>query len=118
MPEKLSESVMGVELVFPSDAASTVFQLSEDAVYGAEEVRDETGSDTPQYGKWLRVETNGQEAFLSAPAELRKELVDHGAEPGETYEVTRCEQSGPDPSDPYEVNVEARSEPDQERLSG
>lgn len=118
MPEKLSESVMGVELVFPSDATGTVFTLTENAVYGAEEVRDETGTDTPQYGKWLPVEIEGREAYLNAPAELREELVDHEAQPGEVFEVTRMAQSGSDPSDPYEVNVERRSEQNQERLNG
>lgn len=118
MPEKLSESVMGVELVFPSDATGTVFKLDEDAVYAAEEVRDETGTDTPQYGKWLRVEVDGREAFLNAPAELREELVNHEAKPGEIFEVTRMAQPGTDPSAPYEVNVERRSDPDQDRLNG
>ena len=73
MPEDLTDSVSGsTELVFPDDGTGQ-YSLRERSVYDAEEVRVELDGDVPQYGSWLPVtdEETGQEAWLTAPSELR-----------------------------------------------
>lgn len=117
MPEKIEETVSEVRLLFPDEASGTEFRLSEDAVYDAGEVREETESDVPKYGKWLPVKIDGKETYMTAPRELREELMSESAEPGQSFEITRMEKSGQDDSAPYEVNLEPVSDSGQGRLS-
>lgn len=108
MPTNLDEaSTGGSELVFASDLQGTVFKLAEAAVYDADEVRDELGDeDTPAFGRWLPVEVSDGEAWLNAVGELVEELQDAEAESGDGFQVTRCQKSGSEETDPYEVNLE------------
>ena len=105
MPEKLSESVSGsTELVFPDNAPGDEYRLRELAVYDAEEVRSEMDTDIPEYGSWLPVELeNGDEAWLTAPSQLRSKLVNQEASAGERFRIVSMEKEGRDPSDPYQV---------------
>jgi hypothetical protein len=109
MPEKLSETVSGsTELVFPDSVTDEEYRLRELAVYDAGEVRDEMEHETdiPQYGSWVPVELgNGDEAWLVAPSQLRKKLVERDVKPGERFLIASMEKQGRDPSDPYEVEL-------------
>jgi hypothetical protein len=95
MPEDLTESVSGsTELVFPDDAPGR-YELRERSVYDSEEVRAELGGDVPKYGSWIPVETvTGQEAWLTAPSQLRKELVDREIRTGEQFEIVTMRKDG------------------------
>ena len=106
MPQELDESVTGsTELVFPDDARGQ-YRLRERSVYAAEEVRDELETDIPQYGQWLPVEMrDGEEAWLTAPSELRSILVDDEAQVGELFEIETMRKPGVEQSDPYQVAV-------------
>lgn len=118
MPTNLAEAETGsLSLLFPDELEGTEFRLSEAVVYDAEEVRDEIESDTPEFGRWLPVETDGDgEGFANAPGELLEELQRLEAEAGESFVVTRCEKGGGDDTAPYEVNVERLGEDAQSRL--
>jgi hypothetical protein len=107
MVEDLSDSVSGsTELVFPDDVTGTeTYRLQKRKVYDAEDVREELDSDVPQYGKWLPVELNGDEAWLVAPSELRSELVDQEIRTGERFTIDQMTKSGRGQSDPYEVSI-------------
>ena len=106
MPEDLSDSVSGsTELVFPDDADGQTYSLRERSVYDAGEVRDEIDADIPEYGSWLPVEIDGDQAWLVAPSDLRSELVDQEIRAGERFLVERMVKSGREESDPYEVTV-------------
>jgi hypothetical protein len=109
MPEKLSESVSGsTELVFPDSVTEKEYSLRELAVYGADEVRSEMEHETdiPQYGNWLPVTLGtGDEAWLVAPSQLRKKLVEQDASPSERFLIPSMEKQGRDPSDPYQVEI-------------
>ena len=106
MPKDLAESVSGsTELVFPDDADGETYRLRERSVYDAEEVRDEIEAEIPEYGSWLPVELNGDEAFLSAPSQLRAILVEDEIRPGEAFRVETVRKTGRDQSDPYKVQV-------------
>lgn len=123
MPEKLSESVSGsTELVFPDNAPGNEYRLRELAVYDAEEVRGEMDTDIPQYGSWLPVELeNGDDAWLTAPSQLRSKLVDQDVSPGERFRIDSMQKEGRDPSDPYQVILsfpERSGEGQQAGLSG
>jgi hypothetical protein len=122
MPEKLSESVSGsTELIFPDDAPRRKYSLRELVVYDADEVRDQMEMDTevPQYGSWLPVTVDGDEAWLTAPSELRQKLLDNNVKPGETFIIGSLEKSGIDESAPYnvELNLPDR-EPDSAEQAG
>lgn len=114
MAKDLSESVSGsTELVFPDDADGQLYSLRERSVYGAEEVRDELGTEIPQYGSWLPVELeNGDEAWLTAPSQLRSVLLEDEIKTGERFRIDTIEKRGRDQSDPYTVQV---SYPDREQ---
>lgn len=118
MPTDLADSTSGGTLIFPGDAVGIEFKLRETAVYDAEEVRAELGNEeTPQFGLWLPVETPGDgEGWLNSPGELREELIDAEAAPGETYRVTRMEKNGTEETSAYEVNLEKVTAGDQSRL--
>lgn len=118
MPTDLTEVETGsLSLLFPDELSGTEFRLSEASVYDAEEVREEIESDTPEFGRWLPVEANGDgEGFANAPGELLEELKRLEAEAGESFVITRCEKAGDDDTAPYEVNVERLGEDAQSRL--
>ena len=107
MPEDLTDSISGsTELVFPDDATGK-YSLTERSVYDAEEVRLELDSDVPQYGSWIPVtdtETS-QEAWLTAPSELRKALVENEISIGERFRIETMEKRGTEQSDPYNVEL-------------
>ena len=106
MPKDLADSVTGsTELVFPDDSNGT-YRLRERSVYDAEEVRDELETDIPQYGDWLPVELeNGDEAWLTAPSELRSILLKDEIQVGERFEIEKMRKRGMDQSSPYQVTV-------------
>lgn len=107
----------GLNLLFPDELSGTEFRLTDVALYSAEEVRDEIDSDTPEYGRWIPVETpEDGDGFANAPGELVEELQRLEAEAGEVFAVTRCEKGGHGETDPYEVNLERVSDEDQHRL--
>lgn len=120
MPTELSEAKTGSSsLVFAADAQGIVFRLTEAAVYGAEEVREEIGQGddgTPEYGRWLRAEIEEEEAWINAPGEVIQELQRLDAEAGEIFTVTRCQKAGNGETDPWEVNMERLSDDDQTRF--
>lgn len=105
MTRKLEETVTGsTELVFPDDGKG-MYRLRERTVFDAEEVRSELGGDIPQYGVWLPVELDGEDAWLNAPSELRSILVEDEIKPGERFEIVTMRQTGTGQSDPYKVQV-------------
>jgi len=115
MPQDLDDTVTGsTELVFPDDATGT-FRLGEPMVYDAEEVQSELGTDIPQFGKWLPVEMDGDEAWLSAPSQLREILVEESIQNGERFRIEKMRKRGTGQSDPYVVEVQF---PDREPDSG
>jgi hypothetical protein len=108
MVKELSESVSGsTELVFPDDSDGQMYRFTALSVFDAEEVRDELGTDIPEYGSWMPVTIaeTGEEAFLSAPAALRSQLLDQDARAGELVEITEMAKTGSDQSDPYRVEL-------------
>lgn len=117
MPESLEEAQTGgLNLLFPDELSSIEFRLTESSLYSAEEVQDELDAETPEFGRWLPVETADGDGYANAPGELIEELQRLEAESGEAFVVTRCEKSGRDETSPYEVNVERLSDEDQQRL--
>jgi hypothetical protein len=68
----------------------------------------ELDGDVPQYGSWLPVtdEETGQEAWLTAPSELRSALVGEEISAGERFEIVTMQKRGTDQSDPYQVELE------------
>jgi len=115
MPEDLTESVSGsTELVFPDDAPGR-YELRERSVYDSEEVRAELGGDVPKYGSWIPVETvTGEQAWLTAPSQLRSELVNRKISTGEQFEVVTMRKDGTEQSDPYRVEIDL---PERETVS-
>lgn len=109
----------GTSLVFADDANGVRFRLREAVLYDASEVRGNLGAEadgTPQYGRWLPVEIEGDDAWLLAPGELIEELQAVEAEDGELFEVTRCEKAGNGETDPWEVNLDRISDDAQTRF--
>lgn len=96
----------GIELLFADDLEGTTLKLREASVYEAEEVRSEVGGDIPKFGNWLPVETDDGDAWAVALGEFVDELKTYENPMALTFTVTRCEKSGTDQTDPYEVNVE------------
>jgi len=110
MPIDLQDAETGgVDLLFADDLQGTVFRMTEAAVYTAEEVRDEVGGDVPKFGKWIPVETEDGDAWAVAVGELVEELKRYENPLSVWIEVTRCQKSGTEQTDPYEVNVETVS---------
>lgn len=123
MPRELSESVSGaVELIFPGDADGQEYRLRELGVYEAEEVREELGDgDVPQYGDWMKVVTEmDEEAWLCAPSQLRKRLLDEEVEPGNRVTIHELKKTGSRQSDPYraEISVNRGRDDEQSGLTG
>ena len=107
MPVDLSEAQTGgVDLLFADNVSGTVFELREASVYQAEEVREEIDGDIPKFGKWMPVTTANGDAWIVALGELVDELKTYDNPMGVTFDVTRCEKSGSQQTDPYEVNLE------------
>lgn len=107
----------GGELVFGGELEGTTFRLLKDQLYSND---DDELPDVPAnesvHGNWIQASTERHdEVYLYAPGELIAELQDFAAEEGDVFEVTRCVKSGPDQTDPYEVNLD-ELEADQERL--
>jgi len=109
MPTDLSEAQTGgVDLLFADDLRNGVqFELREASVYQAEEVREQIDGDIPKFGKWMPVNTDDGEGWVVALGELVEELQRYENPMGLSFDVTRCEKSGPKDTDPYEVNLEA-----------
>jgi len=115
MPQDLTESVSGsTELVFPDDGTG-LYSLRERSVYDAEEVRSELDGDVPKYGSWIpvTVQETGQEAWLTAPSELRSRLVENEIRSGEQFEIVTMQKRGQNQSDPYHIELEL---PDREAV--
>jgi len=111
MPVDLEDAETGgIDLLFGDDLEGTKFQLREASVYEAEEVRDDVGGDVPKFGRWVPVSRDSGEGWAVALGELLEELQRYEAPEGDTYEVTRCEKSGSEQTDPYEVNLKAVEE--------
>jgi hypothetical protein len=105
MPRNLKDSVSGsTELIFPDDVDGT-YRLRERSVYDAGEVRDELDGDVPQYGDWIPVEDDGDEAWLVAPSDLRAQLIDREIRTGERFTIDEMVKTGREQSDPYSVTV-------------
>jgi hypothetical protein len=109
MPTDLTDSVSGTtELIFPDDSTGSTYRLRELVVFEAEEVRDELGGEVPQYGSWVpvTVEETGEEAYLTAPAQLRNELVNSDVTEDERFEIVKMRKEGRDQSSPYQVSID------------
>lgn len=108
MPVDLQDAETGgVNLIFADDLQGTEFELREEAVYEAEEVREETESDVPKFGKWLPISTEADgDSWAVAVGEFVEELQRIENPMAVTFGVTRCEKSGSEQTDPYEVNLE------------
>jgi len=107
MPTDLSEAQTGgIDLLFADDLSGTEFELREASVYDAEEVREEVSGDIPKFGKWMPVTTTDGDGWIVALGELVEELQTYENPLTVTFEVTRCEKSGSEQTDPYEVNLE------------
>jgi len=108
MPTDLSEhETGGIDVLFADDLPATTFRLRESAVYEADEVRQETGTDIPKFGNWMPVRLDdGTEGWMVALGELVEELQRLENPQAVTCTITRCEKSGTQQTDPYEVNVE------------
>lgn len=118
--EDLAESVSGsTELVFP-DSATGTYSLRERTVYEAEEVRAELDGDVPQYGSWLPVtiDDTDEQAWLSAPSDLRKELVGAEISTGERFVIETMRKEGSHQSDPYRVEIRLPDRDGDGRQSG
>lgn len=117
MPEDLETASTGSnDLYFADDLSGIEFQLRENAVYDAEEVRDELGTDYPDFGRWLPATVRETDCWLVAVGELIEELQKFDDATGTVYDVTRCEKSGSEQTDPYEVNIETVTDPQQTGL--
>lgn len=119
MPTELENvDTSGTELWFADSLEGETFLLRELAVYDAAEVRDETGTDTPEFGRWLPVSHGSGDGWAVAVGELVEELQDADADLTEIeWSVTRCEKSGPEQTDPYEVNVDVHDGKDADQTS-
>lgn len=111
MPTDLADhETGGIEVLFADDLPGTTFSLRESAVYEADEVRDETGTEIPKFGTWMPVSLDdGTDGWMVALGELVEELQRLENASAVECTVTRCEKSGSKQTDPYEVNVEIAS---------
>jgi hypothetical protein len=107
MPTSFDEyETGGTELLFADDLEGTVFTIRKDGIYEAEEVRSEIGGDVPKFGNWFPVTTNDGDAWVVALGELVDEIKAYENPIGIEIKVTRCEKTGSEQTDPYEVNTE------------
>lgn len=129
MPTNLNDvETGGVPLIFPENMEGARWRLKSLEVHSALEVREdeyddplEDGEDAeeegqpPAYGRWLPVDVEGDEGWVNCPKELIDDLQALDPSKGEVFEVTRVDQ-GSRPTDPYEINLERRSNDTQTRL--
>lgn len=97
------------ELVFTDGLEGTVFSIPRTpAIYTAEEVREATDNDVPEFGDWLKVRLPqlDEDGWLVAVSELEQWVAKTENVTAGTYEVTKCEKTGTAQTDPYEVQVE------------
>lgn len=108
MPTDLDEVSTGsIELLFPSDMNSGQrFTLREYATYEAEEVREKVGTDYPEFGQWVPVIYDDQDAWLGTVSELVQELQSYENPENVTFEVTKWRKTGTDQTASYAVNLE------------
>lgn len=107
MPTDLDEyDSGGTELIFSDELEGTTFSLRELAVYEAEEVRQEVGGDVPKFGNWIPIKTDDVDGWAVALGELVEEIKRYENPVAVTISVTRCQKSGDNQTDPYEVNTE------------
>lgn len=107
MPTNLEDAQTGgVDLLFADDLQGTEFELLEAAIYEAEEVRNDVNGDIPKFGNWMPVTIDDSDAWVVGLGELVEELQKYENPLEVTFSVTRCEKSGTEQTDPYEVNVE------------
>lgn len=107
------------ELVFTDQLEGTVFEVRRTpSIYEAEEVREETGNDTPEFGVWVPVYLPGpdEDGWMVAVSELEQWVAKTENVTAGVYEVTKCQKTGSAQTDPYEVQVEAISEGGQSSL--
>lgn len=108
------------ELVFPDGLEGTVFRVESTLMYPAEEVREETGNEVPEFGDWVKAQIHTGEdwnmGWIVGLSEVEQWLANE-AETNKTYELTRAEKTGVSQTDPYEVNIETVSEEDQQRFN-
>jgi hypothetical protein len=117
MPTDLDDhDTGGPSLLFADDLRGTVLRLRESSVYDAEEVRQRDGGEMPKFGSWLPVETDRGDQWAVAVGELVEELQRFEDPTAVWLEVTRIEKSGPEQTDPYEVNTETVENTGQSRL--
>jgi hypothetical protein len=101
------------------------FCLRESAVYEAAEVREETDTDTPEFGDWVPVtpvhkngDDRGHDGWAVAVGELIECLQQSDADLTTVpFTITRCQKSGSAQTDPYEVSMDVHSDAD-ERQTG
>jgi len=112
----LHDHTSGGDLLFAGELTDVQFRLLDLSLYNND---DDEKPDVPEgdvHGNWIRAKTdNTKEAYISAPGELIEELQRLEADQGDVFKVTRCDKSGPNQTDPYEVNLN-RLEADQSRL--
>lgn len=121
MPTSIDDTATGAEgFLFPDDLEGQAFTVLEDAVYTAFEVRESEYEEpieedyeaanegqVPAFGRWLIVDVPGLDdpQWMIAPGELIEELQTYDDPTGARLRVASLRKSGPDESDPYEVNV-------------
>jgi hypothetical protein len=108
-----------VDLVFTDDLEGTVFEVRRDPpIYTAEEVREKTGNDVPEFGDWVAVYLPGPDAegWMVAVSELEQWVARTENVTARTYEVTKCQKTGSSQTDPYEVQVETITDSGQASL--
>lgn len=123
MPTKLEDTSTGADgFVFPDSLENVKFEMTENAVFSAYEVRVQEHSEeeaveddyeaqkegqTPAYGRWIPAHVDGRdgEQWVAAPGEFIEELQTYDDPVENRMRVSRCRKSGPDESDPYEVNI-------------
>lgn len=118
MPTDLDDyDAGGIEVLFADDLQGSEFEVRELAVYEAEEVREETETEVPKFGNWLRCATEDGECWVVALGELVQELQAIESPLGVTFACTKCQKTGNKQTDPYTVNLDViDGDPSQEAL--
>lgn len=115
MPRSVEET-LNDDVLYPDDLDDQVnMTFAEDPfenVYTAEEVREELGTEQPEYGDWIKVDLmmdQDKPAFAAAPSQLRKLIRDARPEKGDLLQVNSVER-GPKQHDPYEMDMKLNPE--------
>lgn len=103
----------GGDLIFASDATGTEFRLQSLKLFNNDD-DEKRDLDSDVYGNWIKIYDLDREIdrYMTAPGEMIEELQRLDAREGDGFRVTRCEKSGPEQTDPYEVNLEELSDED------